>query len=79
LAWPARPTPARCRPSNAGRIVRFDLETKVVALASSAAVFVNGDWFGAAGQAAVIGLLLALRAAAIVPAMLEGEQAAGPG
>jgi hypothetical protein len=58
-------------------LIRLDLEIGVLALISSAAVFVNGDWFGAAEQVvAVMGLLVALWVAAIALVMLEGASAA---
>lgn len=59
-------------------LVRVDLETGIIALASSLAIFTHGDWFGAGEQAvAGAGILVALWIAATAGVLLEGESAPG--
>lgn len=55
-------------------LIKFDLEIGILALVSSAAIFIHGDWFGA-GQQVVAGvaILVSLWIAAIALVMLEGE------
>lgn len=58
-------------------LIRVDLEIGVLALISSAAVFIHGGGFGAGEQAvAGVGLLAALWVAAVALVMLEGEKLA---
>ena len=58
-------------------LIRVDLEIGVLALISSAAVFIHGGGFGAGEQAvAGVGLLVALWVAAVALVMLEGEKLA---
>ena len=61
-------------------LVRLDVEIGILALVSSAAVFIRSGWFSAGEQVAVvIGVLVALWITAIALVMLEGAEVAVPG
>ena len=61
-------------------LVRLDVEIGILALVSSAAVFIHSGWFSAGEQVAVvIGVLVALWITAIALVMLEGAEVAVPG
>jgi hypothetical protein len=70
---------ANARTLSSGRtparwLIRVDLEIGILALVSSAAIFIHGDWFGAGQQVvAGVGILVSLWIAAIALVMLEGE------
>jgi hypothetical protein len=56
---------------------RVDLETGILALASSLVIFLHGDWLGVGEQVvAGVGILVALWMAATAVVLLEGESAA---
>jgi hypothetical protein len=57
-------------------LIRFDLEVGILALVSSAAIFIHGAGFGAGEQVvAGVGLIVVFWVAAVAIVMLEGEKA----